>query len=109
MSHMTKDGHNCRLRRKAGNLETARALYESELGRMMTIIKTNHLFFAFPGVSNLGEHNLLTPPVVWAAIIKSSYHDVVDILNTFYYRNFLGPNPLSYYTFKAAFRMILQK
>lgn len=64
MSHMTKDGHNCSLRRKAGNLETARALYESELGSDDDYYKNKPSFFAFPGVSNLGEHNLVTPPVV---------------------------------------------
>lgn len=76
---------------------------------MMTIMKPNHVFFAFLGVSNLREHNLVIPPVVCAAIIKSFYHIVVDILNIFSCGDFLVPNTLSYYTFKAAFRMILQK
>ncbi|KAM6258095.1 vesicle-associated membrane protein 3-like isoform 2-T2 [Porphyrio hochstetteri] len=31
-------------------------------------------------VSNPGEHNLVTPPGVWALIIKSSCYNVVDIL-----------------------------
>lgn len=75
----------------------------------MTIMKPNHVFFAFLGVSNLGEHNLVIPPVVCAAIVKSFYHNVVDILSIFSYRDFLVPNTLSYCTFKAAFRMILQK
>lgn len=106
---MTKDGQNCNLRRKAGNLVTARALYERQLGSDDDYYKTKPSFFAFPDVSNLGEHNLVVPPVVSAAIIKSSYHDVIDILNTFYYGNFLVPNALSYYTINAACRMILQK
>lgn len=45
MSHMTKDGQNCNLRRKAGNLEMARALYERELGSDDDYYKTKPSFF----------------------------------------------------------------
>lgn len=49
MSHMTEDGQNCNLRRK---------LLEFQMKESKAAI------FAFPGVSDVGEQNLVALPVV---------------------------------------------
>lgn len=54
---MTKNSQNCNLRRKVGKLLKFRKKEDKT-------VETKADFFAFPGVSNLEEQNLVTLPVV---------------------------------------------
>lgn len=58
ISRVTKDDQNRNCRRKVGNTETARALYDRALGRDDDYYKTKPSFFAFLCVSNPGSMTL---------------------------------------------------
>lgn len=65
---MTKDGQNCNLRRKVGKLLKFQM---KESKAVVTTAEPRQGFFAFPGVSNLGEQNLVISHVVGQLSLKA--------------------------------------